>query len=523
MGPKLVSFGLSEYVRDRLSIAKADLGKLPRDIALRYSWKLLFAAVEGKDLEPILTYLQSSHLVKYAIPNFHSRHLETDDYSSPLLGECLVEWTDRQKRSFASELNAILSMHEVDLRSAQWWINDEQNGLKIDEQCFLNLIWNWIPKKANQPQDPTFGTVEMGSQTESEFDREQEEWLELAEQAFDIASELGQQFRIDYDDRKKHHPIDEENWKKYAPLFRTYCELLATLHQSAESLPPAFNRVREYLTNGIQLAKRIQGEVDGPDGRNYALHLNFHGVLFALASEASHAIQVLKQERQVRNPLKEIEDNSAKEITIDTTPISPKPPNHLVEKASCSIPTILANLHPLADGTIEIVARLLVTKLVQKNHSLAAAHWGIHDLVQSGKLKADRVEGGFPGWSTHSFPAGTEVFKSIPKGKPAPFENFKVIATSSLWAWWGESNPSTKNERGPDVPSKRKPSQPPKAKTIRGAKPKFGQEEDLQFKRDWLRAKETGVPFKQFCKDLNITQKEGRRTLSRVRVRARNK
>src|SRR5262249_19148571 len=122
-------------------------------------------------------------------------------------------------------------------------------------------------------------------------------------------------------------------------------------------------------------------------------------------------------------------------------PALPEPPPDLVESAARAIPTILANVQPRHDGAIALVASNLVKRLQDARHTLAAAQWAIHDAIQAGRLLAGLGAVGSPagvvlgplGREWHGGEPGAVV---IPKGKPAPFESFTVVATESLWAWW---------------------------------------------------------------------------------------
>jgi hypothetical protein len=133
--------------------------------------------------------------------------------------------------------------------------------------------------------------------------------------------------------------------------------------------------------------------------------------------------------------------SASKDAGIDTLPDSPRPPYSLIESAARVIPDILANVQPLHDGTIEMIACDLAMRLQDAKHTRAAAHWAIHEFIQTGRLRADRVQVGLPcvlipgpgGMTWQGPPCAT---KAIPRGKPAPFDCFKVVATESLWTSW---------------------------------------------------------------------------------------
>lgn len=142
---------------------------------------------------------------------------------------------------------------------------------------------------------------------------------------------------------------------------------------------------------------------------------------------------------------------------IDSTPQYPQPPQSLIEAAALAIPKVLANVHPEHDGTIGTVASLLARKLREVGHTLAAAHWAIHDYIRSGKLKPATITihlpsrgrrvgrsighlYGQPRTRQMEWSGGEEVTTAIPKGRPASFDVFRVIATDQLWLSWKESD-----------------------------------------------------------------------------------
>jgi hypothetical protein len=123
----------------------------------------------------------------------------------------------------------------------------------------------------------------------------------------------------------------------------------------------------------------------------------------------------------------------------------------MVKSAAREIPAILANAKPQHDGTVEMIASHLAERLQDAKHTLAAAHWAIHELVREGRLEAGRIEMtmpmtgrpvgrrgmfGMPDTRQIEWTGGERVTIAIPKDKPAPFDAFKVVATESLWKWW---------------------------------------------------------------------------------------
>ena len=129
---------------------------------------------------------------------------------------------------------------------------------------------------------------------------------------------------------------------------------------------------------------------------------------------------------------------------LDTTPKHPKPPANSLESAERAIPNILANVEPQHDGTVELVASDLVRQLQDAGHTLAAAHWAVHNAVGGGRLQAKPIEMELPriigdgerhrGGSGEG--RGQKGRAYILKGQPTPFEKLKMAATDSLWGWW---------------------------------------------------------------------------------------
>lgn len=140
-------------------------------------------------------------------------------------------------------------------------------------------------------------------------------------------------------------------------------------------------------------------------------------------------------------------DNSPSSDGIDSTPTLPQPPTKLVRASERAIPDILGNVEPDDDNEIVLVASDLAKRLQKAKHTLAAAHWSIHEAVRAGRLRTALVAVEFPSWKNPGEPwqGGGRGTKSIPKGQPTLFDSFCVVATESLWSWWraGETDNST--------------------------------------------------------------------------------
>lgn len=105
----------------------------------------------------------------------------------------------------------------------------------------------------------------------------------------------------------------------------------------------------------------------------------------------------------------------------------------------------MADVVPNGTGSVELVASHLISKLNNAGHTLAAAHWAVHETVCAGRLQTDVIEirapsFGVPNRSWQGPPViwsgGERGIMNIPEGKPTPYANFKVIATEALGEWW---------------------------------------------------------------------------------------
>ena len=74
-------------------------------------------------------------------------------------------------------------------------------------------------------------------------------------------------------------------------------------------------------------------------------------------------------------------------MKIDTLPNTPRPPQQLVYAATDSVPGILADLEPSHENKISMVASHLAYALQKNGHTLGAAKWAIHQLVEDGSLQ----------------------------------------------------------------------------------------------------------------------------------------
>jgi hypothetical protein len=206
--------------------------------------------------------------------------------------------------------------------------------------------------------------------------------------------------------------------------------------------PDGFAPVAQALLKAAGVAKQIRDAMQTADGRTWAAYLDFFPELNSVATAGREAIRDVTKDRGLDDPFAFVDQSTkGKDAEIDTTPTLPKPPSALIESAARGIPSILANVQPKHDGAIELVASQLAKRLQDAKHTLAAAQWAIHEAIQSGRLRTGLIEMEVPSVGV-SGPAGIVWHGGdrgtipTPKGKPAPFDAFKVVATESLWAWW---------------------------------------------------------------------------------------
>ena len=79
---------------------------------------------------------------------------------------------------------------------------------------------------------------------------------------------------------------------------------------------------------------------------------------------------------------------SASSYALDTTPRFPKPDGARIRAAKCGIPAVFENVRPNGIGEQASRAASIANELNQQGHTLAAAHWAIHEAVVEGYLIA---------------------------------------------------------------------------------------------------------------------------------------
>jgi hypothetical protein len=137
---------------------------------------------------------------------------------------------------------------------------------------------------------------------------------------------------------------------------------------------------------------------------------------------------------------------------INTTPLSPRPPQVIVERAAKDTPLVMSDISPNREGVIAVVAESLVGLLQKKSHTLAAAEWAVHTLIQLQMLIAKKIPVAVPftvpiarnPWFSFGAPQSFDLvdgFIGIPDAGPAAYRSFQVESTLKLWNWWNADTP----------------------------------------------------------------------------------
>jgi len=134
---------------------------------------------------------------------------------------------------------------------------------------------------------------------------------------------------------------------------------------------------------------------------------------------------------------------AAQSNEIDTNPSFPKPPQKLIDAAARQVPEVLGDIRPQHDGTVAIAAARLAKHLQDCGHTLAAANWAVHQLVQEGMFKPTTITVELPSvgtWRGGGFghlcggPQTAHVEWSGGGTRTIP-----IVATDELWKWWHQT------------------------------------------------------------------------------------
>jgi hypothetical protein len=271
--------------------------------------------------------------------------------------------------------------------------------------------------------------------------------LDRAGRVFTLAAQLGRTFESEHERRRERFVIGDPGWQSRWQAVTEFCDVVLGMQDAMVHPPADFEPVAEALVATAHLARQIRDSFKTPYAESLAPYLDFWPDLNSVAASGRRAIQEVNKARRPNDPFAFLDHPAAgKEAEIDTTPALSQPPDHLIESAARAIPEILANVPPGHDRTIELVASQLAKRLQNAKHTLAAAQWAIHEAIRAGRLRAGLVAVELPsvgvpgsswGGSAHQWHGGGRGTMAIPKGKPAPFDCFKVTTTvASLSAWW---------------------------------------------------------------------------------------
>jgi hypothetical protein len=293
--------------------------------------------------------------------------------------------------------------------------------------------------------------------------------LDRAGHVFHLAWQLGRTFQEEHGTGGGFRQVDPTSWARNQPAFNEFCAAILDLRDAMQNPPEGFGPVAQALMKAAGVAKQIRDRMQTADGQTWAAFLDFFPELNSVAATGHEAIKDVTKPRQADDPFAFVGQAAARKKTgIDTTPTLPRPPQSLIEAAAREIPGILANVQPKQDGTIELIASHLVTKLHDAKHTLAAAQWAIHEAVKDRRLEAGRVEVYLPTYGREvgrramfgapdtrhmEWTGGGKSTIAIPEGRPAPFDTFNVVATESFWAWWRTFDAgSSATDQSSDVP-----------------------------------------------------------------------
>lgn len=292
--------------------------------------------------------------------------------------------------------------------------------------------------------------------------------LDRAGKVFSLAGNLGRAFHEEHQGQGRQ--IDPAGWNRHAPDFDNFCAALLDLRDAMQNPPDGFAPVAESLMEAARIAKGIRDAMQRADCRTWAAYLEFFPHLNSACEDGWRAVKEVTKARRLDDPFAFVDEPAASNpLDIDTTPATPKPPIQFVEAAARDIPSIMANVPPRHDGAIELVASHLTKRLQDARHTLAAAEWAVHESVRAGRLQPGLIEVELPsfgrvvgGTMRHwggpddrrmEWTGGERGTIGIPKGKPAPFDNFKVTATESLWTWWHSAAVETPTQAEPVAPA----------------------------------------------------------------------
>lgn len=276
--------------------------------------------------------------------------------------------------------------------------------------------------------------------------------LDRAGNVFSLAGDLGRAFHEEHQGQGRR--IDPAGWERHAPMFNEFYAALLDLREAMQNPPDGFSPVAQQLKQAAKLAKGIRDTLARDGG--FADYSDYFPDLNTVFQAGWEAVKQATKARRLDDPFAFLDEPTARNPSgIDTTPATPKPPTQFVEAAARDIPSIMANVAPRHDGAIELVASHLTKRLQEAGHTLAAAQWAVHQSVLAGRLQPGLIEFDLPSfgrvvggemrhWGGRDdrridWSGGGKATVGVPKGKPAPFDSFKVTAMKTLWTWWDSS------------------------------------------------------------------------------------
>jgi hypothetical protein len=276
--------------------------------------------------------------------------------------------------------------------------------------------------------------------------------LDRAGNVFSLAGTLGRAWCEEHKALRPRGQVDPTGWQHYAADFQAFYDSLLDMRDAMQQPPDGFAPVAEQLQHAARIAMAIQDATQSPNRRMWAEYLEFFPDLNTVFHDGWEAIKQANKPQRPANLFNFLKAPQASiPADINTTPAMPLPPAGLVEAAARDLPGILANVQRRHDGAIALIAAHLAQRLRDAGHTLAAAQWAIHEAVQAGRLRPERIEMELPGFmGLHGGfyqPFGEKGYIGIPQGKPAPFEAFNVVATEALWAWWRALPASTPSHK----------------------------------------------------------------------------
>jgi hypothetical protein len=296
------------------------------------------------------------------------------------------------------------------------------------------------------------------------------DFLDRAGKVFSLAGDLGRAFSEEHRRQRQIGQIDPSSWDRHAALFQEFGDGVLGLQDVMQNPPAGVGHVTEQLLKAAGIAEQIWDTIQQPHGRDEATYLEFFPRLNSLFEDGWRAVNEVTAVKRVTNPFSSIKERpTTNQSDIDTTPAYPEPPNSAIDLAARDIPDIMSNVKLGHKQAIEMVASHLAKQLQDVGHPLAAAHWAIHRSILAGRLVPGRIEmsapmvgnivgGAMRNWGGRNdrrtvWSGGQTGTMSIPKGKPAPFDHFKVTATDALWTWWRSSAAALSGPDGGDFPT----------------------------------------------------------------------